>query len=107
MLVVFVVFVLVLLFAGWFLDSSSDHPARLYLSFVLTATELLVLLLAVFLSAFSLPNDIKSKTIHTVVTKPVRASEIVLGRILGFVPDQHRPAGDDVRGQLRASWSAA
>ena len=83
-LVVFVVFVVALLFAGWFLDRNSDHPARLYLSFVLTATYYLVLLLAVFLSAFSLPNDIKNRTIYTVVTKPVRAWEIVLGRILGF-----------------------
>ncbi len=83
-LVVFVVFILALGFAGWFLDRNSDHPARLYLSFVLTATNYLVLLLAIFLSAFSLPNDIKNRTIYTVVTKPVRAWEIVLGRILGF-----------------------
>ncbi|MGE3639447.1 MAG: hypothetical protein AB7G28_12900, partial [Pirellulales bacterium] len=29
-------------------------------------------------------NDFKTKTIYTVVTKPVRAGDIVLGRILGF-----------------------
>ncbi len=83
-LVVFGVFVLALLFAGWFLDPSSKHPARLYLSFVLTSTNYLVLLLAVFLSAFSLPNDIKNRTIYTIVTKPVRPWEIVVGRMLGF-----------------------
>src|SRR5690606_26797535 len=33
---------------------------------------------------FSLPADIKSKTIQTITTKPVRCTEIVLGRILGF-----------------------
>ncbi len=82
--VVFAVFVLILLFAGWFLDPGSNQPARLYLSFVLTATSYLVLLLALFLSSLSLPGDIKNKTLHTVVTKPVRPSEIVLGRILGF-----------------------
>jgi uncharacterized membrane protein len=73
-----------LLFAGWFLDPGADHPAVLYLSFVLTATNFLILMLAVFLSTFSLPNDVKTKTIYTVVTKPVRAWEIVLGRIIGF-----------------------
>jgi hypothetical protein len=83
-LVAFAVFAVVLLFAGWFLDTRSDHPARLYLSFVLTATERLVLILAVMLAAFSLPNDIKFHTIYTVVTKPVRATEIILGRIVGF-----------------------
>jgi hypothetical protein len=83
-LIVFFIFALLLLFAGWFLDPASDHPARLYISFVLTATERLMLAMAILLSTFSLPNDIKNRTIYTVVTKPVRATEIVLGRALGF-----------------------
>jgi hypothetical protein len=83
-LVGFAVFLLILLFAGWFLDSKSTDPAALYLSFVITATTYLVLLMALFLSVFSLPADIKNKTIYTIVTKPVRPGEIVLGRILGF-----------------------
>jgi len=80
----FVLFLLLLLFAGWYLDPGSVNPTRLYLHFVLTTTSYLMLPLMLFLSSFSLPSDIRSKTIHTVVTKPVRASEIVLGRILGF-----------------------
>jgi hypothetical protein len=82
--VVFLVFIVLMLFAGWYLDRASIDPARLYLDFVLTATSYLVLLLALFLSSQSLPADIKSHTIYTVVTKPVRASEVVLGRIVGF-----------------------
>lgn len=84
-LVAFVLFLLFLLVGGWYLDVESDSPERLYLSFVLQATNYLVLILAMFLSSFSLPNDLKHRTIYTVVTKPVRAWEIVLGRILGFV----------------------
>jgi ABC-type transport system involved in multi-copper enzyme maturation permease subunit len=84
-LIVFVVFIALILLGGWFLDVKSDHPARLYLSFVLTASNYLVVLLALFLSAFSLPADIKNRTIYTVVTKPVRPQEIIVGRILGFV----------------------
>jgi len=83
-LVGFAVFLLILLFAGWFLDTKSTAPVTLYLSFVLTATTWLVLLMALFLSALSLPTDIKNKTIYTIVTKPVRPGEIVLGRIIGF-----------------------
>ncbi len=83
-LVAFVIFAVVLLYAGWFLDVKNDHPARLYLSFAITATNFLVLVMALFLSTFSLPNDIKNRTMYTIVTKPVRASEIVLGRIVGF-----------------------
>lgn len=82
--VVLVVYLLILLFAGWFLQTNYPEPARLYFSFVLTATSYLVLILALLMSAFSLPGDIKSKTIYTVVTKPVRAGEIVLGRMIGF-----------------------
>jgi len=78
-------FMVVLLLAGWYLNPESDDPARLYISFVLTATNYLILALALFISAFSLPADIKSRTIYTIVTKPVRPTEIVLGRMLGFV----------------------
>lgn len=83
-LVIMAVFIIGLLFAGWFLDPSSENIARLYISFVMTGTSYLVLLLGLFLSCFSLPADIKSKTIQTITTKPVRPTEIVLGRILGF-----------------------
>lgn len=85
--VLFVVglFLVVLLLAGWYLNPDSNDPARLYISFVLTATNYLVLALALFISAFSLPADIKSKTIYTIVTKPVRPTELVLGRMLGFI----------------------
>ena len=83
-LLIFAMFLLLILMAGWFLDSGSENPAKLYLSFVTGATTVLVLLLALFLSAFSLPTDFKSKTIYTVVTKPVRSSELILGRIIGI-----------------------
>jgi len=82
-LVALAVFVVLLLFAGWFLDDTSPDPSTLYLTFVLSATTWLAWALGVFLSAFSLPADFK-RTIYTVVTKPVRPGEIVLGRILGF-----------------------
>jgi hypothetical protein len=84
-LVAFGLFILVLLFAGLFLDVKNNNPARLYLSFVISTTNYLLLLMTVFLSTFSIPNDIKNRTIYTVVTKPVRSGELVLGRIIGFM----------------------
>jgi len=83
-LLIFAMFLILILMAGWFLDTNSENPAKLYLSFVTGATTILVLLLSLFLSALSLPTDIKSKTIYTVVTKPVRSSELILGRIIGI-----------------------
>jgi hypothetical protein len=84
-LIGFGVFVVVLMIGGWYLDRNSDDPARLYLGFVMPASSFMTLALVLFLSAFSLPSDMKSKTIYSIVTKPVHAAEIVLGRILGFV----------------------
>src|SRR5688572_22017878 len=82
--VALVVYLVILLFAGWFLKTNYSEPGKLFFSVVLMATTYLTLLIALLVSAFSLPQDFKSKTIYTVVTKPVRAGDIVLGRILGF-----------------------
>jgi hypothetical protein len=83
-LVVVAVFVVAIMFAGWYLDPQAQFPARLYISFVLTTTNYMVILLGLFLSCFSLPSDIKSKIIYTIVTKPVRPTELFLGRVVGF-----------------------
>lgn len=83
--VVVLLFCLGLLFAGWFLDPTSSEPHRLYLNFVLGTTNYLVLLLVIFLTAFRLPSDIQNKTIFTVLTKPVRTAEIVVGQMLGLI----------------------
>ena len=77
-------FVVGIMFAGWFLDPKSDEPAKLYISFVLQSTTILVWILALFLSCFSLPAEIKSRIIYTITTKPVRATEIFVGKVLGF-----------------------
>ena len=66
------------------MDNGSDQPEQIYVNFVLWGTQMLVLMMGLLISAFSLPEDIKNKTIYTVVTKPVRSTEIVIGRILGF-----------------------
>ena len=83
-LVTFGIFALTLLFGGWFLNAGTMNPDRIYVNFVLWGTQLLVLLMGMLISSFSLPEDIKNRTIFTVVTKPVRSTEVVLGRIVGF-----------------------
>src|SRR3954471_20784130 len=83
-IVALVVYVIILLFSGWFLQTGYREPGKLFFSVVLGWTTFLILLISLLLSAFSLPNDFKSKTIYTIVTKPVRAGDIVLGRIIGF-----------------------
>ena len=86
-LAVFVVFALLLMFAGWFMSSGNnrdDLQAGVQIWFLLTAISWLILPAAMFLSCWSIPEDIRVRSLHTVVTKPIRRIEIVLGRMLGF-----------------------
>jgi len=81
------VFAVLFMFASWFLTGDSHRPGmqmKVYVSFVLTAVAWLVLPVILLLSCWGLPEDIRLRSLHTVVTKPVRRNEVVLGRILGF-----------------------
>ncbi len=84
---IFAVFAVLFLFAGWFLSdvtADAELQVKTYVSFVLRTLNLLILPVALLLACWGLPEDIKARSLHTVVTKPVRRHEIVLGRILGY-----------------------
>lgn len=86
-LLVFVVFAVLFMFASWFMADTSvreDLQVRNYVAFVFIAINMLVLPVMLLLSCWGLPEDIRLRSLHTVVTKPVRRSEVVLGRMLGF-----------------------
>jgi hypothetical protein len=81
---VFGAFSLVFLFAEWFIQYKAEHQVRNYV-FVFYWTMLpLFILCAAILGSFSIPADIKSQTIHTIVTKPITKFEVVIGRFLGY-----------------------
>ncbi len=84
LLAVFGVLIVIFMFGGWFLPSRPTEQVKVYVSFVLLASTLIVLPAGGLLACLSLPSDIQDKTIHTVVTKPVRRLEIIIGRILGL-----------------------
>lgn len=78
-------FLVLFMFGGWFLaDSDQEKPALPYVTFVMSAMYFLLNLMAILIACWGLPADIKAKSLHTVVTKPVRRSEIVIGRICGY-----------------------
>lgn len=86
-LFVFMVFALLFMFAGWFLTEPDQRPDDLvknYVTFVLWALNLLTLPVILLLACWGIPDDIKARSMHTVVTKPVKRNEIYLGRILGY-----------------------
>jgi hypothetical protein len=86
-LLVFVVFAVLFMFASWFTSDSNMRPdmqVKVHVTFVTTAISWIVLLVVLLLSCWGLPEDIRLRSLHTVVTKPVRRGEVVLGRIIGF-----------------------
>lgn len=86
-LLVFVVFAVLFMFASWFLTGDSNRPEldiEVYVGFVFTAVSWLVLPVAMLLACWGIPEDIRVRSLHTVVTKPARRNEVVIGRMLGF-----------------------
>lgn len=86
-LLIFVVFAILLMFAGWFLadaNERADLQVNVHVTFVLTSIAWLILPAVIFLSCWALPEDIRIRSLHTVVTKPARRLEIVAGRMFGM-----------------------
>jgi ABC-type transport system involved in multi-copper enzyme maturation permease subunit len=81
---VFSAMALVFLFVDWFVPYRPADQVRNYVRVFYWSMTPLFLVTASLLGAFSIPADVKSQTIHTVVTKPVERYEIVLGRFLGY-----------------------
>lgn len=87
-LLVFVVFAVLFMFGSWFLEGEEIRPdmqVRNYVAFVFISINWLVLPVILLLSCWGLPEDIRVRSLHTVVTKPVRRNEVVLGRMVGFI----------------------
>lgn len=68
----------------WMANVRPSDEFRILVTVFSVAIMLLLLVTAGLLTAFSIPNDIKNQTIHTVVTKPVERFEIVAGRFFGY-----------------------
>ncbi|HVL12801.1 MAG TPA: hypothetical protein VM529_09555 [Gemmata sp.] len=80
-----IIFLRWLIPAHWFEQYKPADELRVTVEGVTMYLTLLVLIPAVLLASFGIPNDIKNLNIYTVVTKPVERFEIVLGRFLGYV----------------------
>jgi ABC-type transport system involved in multi-copper enzyme maturation permease subunit len=81
---VFSAMALVFLFVDWFVPYRPADQVRNYVRVFYWSMTPLFLVTASLLGAFSIPADVKSQTIHTIVTKPVERYEIVLGRFIGY-----------------------
>lgn len=84
-LYVLLLFLVPFLFAGWYLTTAEEAQLRILVSFTNTVMGWLLLPMVLFVAAMSVPKDIETRTIQTVVTKPVRRLELIVGRVLGFM----------------------
>jgi ABC-type transport system involved in multi-copper enzyme maturation permease subunit len=83
---VFLVLVLIFLFPPiWFFKIKPEDELRSKVSAIYWIMTPFFLMAATVLAAFRLPTDIRTQTIHTIVTKPVERFEIVLGRFVGYL----------------------
>ncbi|MEM1061339.1 MAG: hypothetical protein AAGJ97_03310 [Planctomycetota bacterium] len=86
-LLVFVVFAVLFMFGSWFLngvETRTDLLVPRFVQFVLKTIGYLLFPVSLLLACWGLPEDIRRRSLHTVVTKPVRRGEVVVGRILGY-----------------------
>ncbi|UCC21499.1 MAG: hypothetical protein JSW23_06690 [Planctomycetota bacterium] len=66
-------------------DGTVKGRLQTFVSYGLSLTSLLLCLLTIVVSVYSLTNDIKQKQIFTVLTKPVHRFQLLLGKLLGVI----------------------
>jgi hypothetical protein len=86
--VVFVILLLVLLpVLGITTTGDETLKGRLqtFVSYGLSLTSLLLCLLTIFVSIYTVTSDIKYRQIYTVITKPIHRFQLLLGKLLGVM----------------------
>ncbi|MGD0572402.1 MAG: ABC transporter permease [Sedimentisphaerales bacterium] len=85
---VFIVLLLVLLpVMGLTMTGDGTVKGRMqaFVSYGMSLTAFLLAMLTIFTTAYSLTSEVKDKQIYTVLTKPIRRFQFVLGKLLGIV----------------------
>jgi len=85
---VFIVLLLVLLPVMGFKmtgDGTLKGRVQSFISYGLSLTALLLSLLTIFTAVYTLTRDVKDKQVYTVLTKPIRRYQFVLGKLVGVI----------------------
>ena len=75
--------ILILLSMTAFSYLSPQEQAKMVIDGGLAAITVFGILLAIFVAAFLIPNEVENRTVYAILAKPVRRSEFVLGKYLG------------------------
>lgn len=66
-------------------DGTIKGRLQTFVSYGLSLTNLLLCLLTIIVSIYSLTSDIQQRQIYTVITKPVRRFQLLIGKLLGVI----------------------
>ncbi len=66
-------------------DGTLKGRLQTFVSYGLSLTSLLLCLLTIIVSVYTVTSDIEQRQIYTVVTKPIRRYQLILGKLLGVI----------------------
>lgn len=66
-------------------DETLKGRLQTFVSYGLSLTSFLLCLLTIIVSIYSVTSDIDQKQIYTVITKPIRRFQLILGKLLGVL----------------------
>jgi hypothetical protein len=66
-------------------DGTVKGRLQTFVSYGLSLTNLLLCLLTIIITIYTLTSDIKQRQIYTVITKPIRRYQLLFGKLLGVV----------------------
>jgi len=66
-------------------DGTLKGRLQTFVSYGLSLTSILLCLLTIIVSIYTVTSDIEQRQIYTVITKPIRRSQFLLGKLLGVI----------------------
>lgn len=66
-------------------DGTLKGRLQTFVSYGFSLTSLLLSFLTIIVSIYTITSDIEQRQIYTIVTKPIRRSHLILGKLLGVV----------------------
>jgi len=66
-------------------DETLKGRLQTFVSYALSLTSFLLCLLTIIVSIYTVTSDIEQRQIYTVITKPIRRYQLLLGKLLGVI----------------------
>ncbi len=66
-------------------DGTLKGRLQTFVSYGLSLTSILLCLLTIIVSVYSITSDLKQRQIYTVITKPIRRYQLLVGKLLGVI----------------------